>query len=36
MREKRLMKYYQNGNDAFRLKKYTKNLLEPAEEISES
>lgn len=26
MREKRLMKYYQNGNDAFRLKKYTTNL----------
>jgi hypothetical protein len=28
MREKRLMKYYQNGNDAFRLKKYSKNLPE--------
>ena len=27
MKEKRLMKYYQNGNDAFRLKKYTKNLI---------
>jgi len=29
MRDKKLMKYYQNGNDAYRLKKYLKNLWEP-------
>jgi len=26
MREKKLRKYYQNGNDAYRLKKYTSKL----------
>lgn len=28
MRDKKLMKYYQNGNDAYRLKKFGKCLRE--------